>query len=347
MPVGTRGAIKGAWIEDLREIGYRLILGNSYHLYLRPGSQLIEKLGGLHRFIGWNDGALLTDSGGFQVYSLSERVRLSSEGVEFRSHIDGSAHFFSPESTLQLQLAFGSNIMMALDDCPPAEASAERLQQSLQRTHQWAARTLAERSRLIEAGRWQFGRHHLFGIAQGGLDRKLRHESLDQIQSGDWDGIAIGGLSVGESREELHAMLAQLAPRLDPLRPRYLMGVGALPDLAAAIDCGFDMFDCVLPTRNARNGQLFTWQGRINIRNQRFAEDQAPLDGACNCRVCRNYSRAYLRHLFQAGEMLGPMMATLHNLHFYADFMHAARRAIRQGDWSAFKSRWEKIPEAP
>lgn len=347
MPVGTRGAIKGAWIEDLREIGYRLILGNTYHLYLRPGHERIAALGGLHRFMGWSDGAILTDSGGFQVYSLNERVRFHVEGVEFRSHIDGSAHLFTPESVLGIQLAFGSNIMMSLDDCPPADAGPQRLAEALDRTHRWAAQTLTHAATMREAGRLQPERHRLFGIAQGGLDLALRQQSLDTIQSGAWDGIAVGGLSVGEGREEMHAMLSSLGPLLDPARPRYLMGVGALPDLVAAIDAGFDMFDCVLPTRNARNGQLFSFQGRLNIRNQRFADDPAPLDAQCSCRVCRRYSRAYLRHLFVAGEMLGPMMATAHNLHFYFQFMAAARAAIATGQWAAFRSQWQKIPEAP
>lgn len=345
MPVGTVGSVKGLWQSDLEEIGYKLILGNTYHLFLRPGHELIRARGGLHDFMAW-PGAILTDSGGYQVFSLSERVKFLENGVEFASHIDGSRHLFTPESVIDVQRALGSNIMMLLDDCPPGDAKPERVAESLQRTHRWAAQAVTHYERLVENGELDPTRNRIFGIAQGCLDLERRAESLDVIQSMPFAGVAIGGLSVGESREDMYRVLDFLKPRLDPQRPRYLMGVGAIPDLLEGIRNGIDMFDCVLPTRNARNGQLFTSRGRVNIRNRQYAErDDAP-DPECGCRVCRRYSLAYLRHLFQAGEMLGPMAATYHNLHFLRDFMRTARDAIRAGRYSEFYLRWKKIEES-
>lgn len=344
MPVGTAGTIKGVWLEDVRGIGYRLILGNTYHLYLRPGAERIRRLGGLARLIGWDDGAILTDSGGYQVFSLADRVKFRHEGVEFKSHLDGSAHLFTPASVIDVQTDFGSNIMMPLDDCPPADAPPERVRESLDRTHRWIGEALAHYARRADEGRLDPDRQRIFGIAQGCLDPALRRESLEYIQSTAVAGVAVGGLSVGETREDLHAMLHVIGPWLDPGRPRYLMGVGAAPDLIAAVENGFDMFDCVLATRNARNGQLFTSRGKVNIRNSQYADSDSAPDPECQCRVCRRYSLAYLRHLFQAEEMLGPMMASLHNLHFFHDLMAKMRSAIRSGAWREFRERWQKIP---
>ncbi|MEQ9364395.1 MAG: tRNA guanosine(34) transglycosylase Tgt, partial [Leptospirales bacterium] len=314
-------------------------------LFLRPGHELIRARGGLNRFMAW-PGAILTDSGGYQVFSLSERVKFQDNGVEFASHIDGSRHQFTPESVIDVQRALGSHIMMLLDDCPPGDADPARVAESLDRTHRWARGAVAHYERLVDRGELDPRRNRIFGIAQGCMDLERRAESLETIQSMPFAGVAIGGLSVGESREEMYRVLDFLAPRMDPARPHYLMGVGAIPDLLEGIRNGIDMFDCVLPTRNARNGQLFTSRGRVNIRNRQYAErDEAP-DPACNCRVCRRYSLAYLRHLFQAGEMLGPMAATYHNLYFLRDFMSAARNAIRSGRFFEFYSHWKKIEES-
>lgn len=346
MPVGTVGSVKGLWQEDLDEIGYRLILGNTYHLFLRPGHELVRARGGLHKFMGW-DGAILTDSGGYQVFSLSERVKFRENGVTFASHIDGSRHEFTPERVIDIQRALGSNIMMILDDCPPGDADPVRVAESLDRTHRWARTAVEHYEGLVGQGELDPTRHRLFGIAQGCMDLERRAESLAEIQSHEsFAGIAIGGLSVGESRPEMYRVLDSLGPQLDPARPHYLMGVGAIPDLLEGIRNGIDMFDCVLPTRNARNGQLFTRRGRINIRNRQYAERDDPPDPECDCRVCQRYSLAYLRHLFQAGEMLGPMLATYHNLYFLQDFMAEARRAIIAGEFPSFYARWKKIEEA-
>ena len=345
MPVGTVGSVKGLWQEDLEEIGYNLILGNTYHLFLRPGHELIRERGGLHGFMAWR-GGILTDSGGYQVFSLSDRVKFLENGVEFASHIDGSRHQFTPERVIDIQRALGSNIMMVLDDCPPGDAEPERVAQSLDRTHRWARAAADYYERLVSSGQLDPTRQRVFGIAQGCMDLDRRAESLDVIQEQRFAGIAIGGLSVGESREAMYRVLDFLGPRMDPARPHYLMGVGAIPDLLEAIRNGVDMFDCVLPTRNARNGQLFTSRGKINIRNRQYADRDEPPDPACKCRVCQRYSLAYLRHLFQAGEMLGPMAATYHNLHFLRDLMAAARDTIRAGRVSEFYIHWKKIEES-
>jgi queuine tRNA-ribosyltransferase len=344
MPVGTAGSVKGLWQEDLEEIGYNLILGNTYHLFLRPGHELIAERRGLHGFMGW-PGAILTDSGGYQVFSLSDRVKFTYGGVEFASHIDGSRHMFTPERVIDIQRALGSNIMMVLDDCPPGDAPLARVAESLDRTHRWAAAAWDYYRGLVESDQLDPTRQRLFGIAQGCLDLELRGQSLETIQALPFAGIAIGGLSVGESREQMYSVLAFLGPRMDSSRPRYLMGVGAIPDVLEAVRNGIDMFDCVLPTRNARNGQLFTRRGRINIRNAQYARRDDPPDPECGCRVCRRYSLAYLRHLFQAGEMLGPMAATYHNLYFMREFMAAMGDAIRAGRFSEFYSHWKKIEE--
>ena len=345
MPVGTQGTVKALWQEHLEELGYGLILGNTYHLHLRPGDERIARMGGLRRFMGWR-GALLTDSGGFQAFSLSDRVRLMPDGVEFKSHIDGSARMFTPESTLDIQRNLGSDIVMVLDDCPPGGADVPRLEAALERTHAWAARSVSYRDRLIAEGLWSEVRQHLFGIVQGGTDATLRARSVEAIAALPFSGIAVGGLSVGESRESFHDTLAVVGPLLDE-RPRYLMGVGTIRDLLEAVRHGMDMFDCVLPTRNGRNGQLLTAAGRLNIRNAVHAEDSTPIDPACECRVCARYSRGYLRHLFMAREMLGPQLATFHNLHFMHDFMRKMRQAILTDDFSGFYQRWQKVEGPP
>lgn len=341
MPVGTRASVKGLWQEQLEQIGYRLILANTYHLFLRPG-QDINLYGGLKPFMSWEDGAILTDSGGYQVFSLSERVKFHREGVEFSSHIDGSRHLFTPESVVDYQLALGSDIMMVLDDCPPADADRLRLEQSMDRTHRWASEALSHfQDRISKGHDRKYGR--LFGIVQGGLSFEHRRISLDAIQSLDFDGIAIGGLSVGESRSEMVEILDFLGEKLDSSRPRYLMGVGTIPDFLEAVKNGIDMFDCVLPTRNGRNGQALTSEGRLNIRNASHVGSSLPLDPSCNCNVCRRYSRGYIRHLFQVDEMLGPILVSYHNLSFFYKFMSDMRKSIRTGEFLRFYSEWKKV----
>ncbi len=342
MPVGSLAAVRGLSSQALEQMGYRLILGNSYHLSLRPGCDLIARLGGLHRFMGWPH-LLLTDSGGYQVFSLANRVSFYPGGVQFSSHIDGSRQRYSPAKVIEMQSQLGSNIMMPLDDCPPADADQERLRASLERTHNWADESLRRFRELQESG--VIGREQkLFGIVQGGLNFDLRSSSLDLIQAIDFDGIALGGLSVGESRNEMYDLLASIAPLLDRQRPRYLMGVGAIPDLLEAVRYGIDMFDCVLPSRNGRNGQAFTSQGRLNLRNHRFQEEDCPVDPHCNCSVCSRYSRAYLRHLFLVGEMLGPILLSHHNLHFYYNFMRELRESLTAGKYLQFYEAWKKLP---
>ena len=345
MPVGTLGNVKGIWSSDLSAMGYSLILGNSYHLSLRPGAELIARRGGLKQFMAWPH-AILTDSGGYQVFSLAERLRFHPEGkgVEFQSHIDGSSHFFTPQSVMQLQKLFASDIAMVLDDCPPASASLERLHKSIERTHRWAQESLEYFNQQKEAdSKAGKNKQRIFGIVQGGLEERLRQESLDFIQALPFDGIALGGLSVGEERHELHQMLSFIGPKLKSQAPRYLMGVGAIPDILEAVKNGVDMFDCVLPTRNARNGQAFTSQGLLRLRNQIHSEAEQALDPLCACRVCTQYSRSYIRHLFKAGEMLGPMMLTYHNLFFYSQFMAQMRASIQGNSFLAFCKHWQSI----
>lgn len=341
MPVGTRASVKGLWQEDLEEIGYRLILGNTYHLYLRPGSSQIRELGGLGRFMSWS-GALLTDSGGYQMFSLSDRMQLDLDGVNFKSHLDGSEHRFTPESAIDIQTDLRSHIMMVLDDCPPADADEARIQASLVRTHTWAKRSIDHHNKLCEDGRIDPNRSRMFGIVQGGTSQSARAQSLQAIGELPFSGVAVGGLSVGESRESFYDVLNFLGGRMDPGRPRYLMGVGTVPDFIEAVRNGFDMFDCVLPTRNARNGQGLTSQGKLRIRNQSYKNDESPLDPACECRVCRRYSRAYIRHLFMSDEMLGPQLMSFHNLAFFYTFMEEMRGSIRAGRFATFYLQWKE-----
>ncbi len=332
MPVGTVGSVKAVTFEQVWATGARLILGNTYHLYLRPGHELIRRQGGLHRFQGW-DGVLLTDSAGFQVFSLNELNRITEDGVEFRSHLDGSRHFFSPELSMEVQLALGADIVMAFDQCAAYGADPREVAAAVDRTTQWL-----KRCRDVFGGRefrdgWE---RVLFGIMQGGVDEVLRRRSAAEIVEFDLPGYAIGGLSVGEPTAAMREM-TELATGLLPAdRPRYLMGVGFPDDILASVQSGIDMFDCVLPTRMARTGTVLTRDGRLVIKNLDFAEDSRPIDQECGCPVCARHSRAYIRHLFQAREMLASTLATIHNLHFYQELMSGIRTAIRQERFGAF-----------
>jgi queuine tRNA-ribosyltransferase len=326
MPVGTAGTVKAMTPEDLISLGYDLILGNTYHLALRPGEDVIRRLGGLHRFMGW-EGSILTDSGGFQVLSLADLRSISDEGVAFRSHLDGSLLEMTPERSMSIQDALQSDIVMAFDDCPPLPSDRERLLQAVRRTTLWAKRS---RDAFPADGR------ALFGIAQGGDDRELRERSVAEITATGFEGYAIGGVSVGESAEKSRSIVALTAPRLPSACPRYLMGMGTPSDLVEMVALGCDLFDCVLPTRNARNGTLFTATGRLQIKRREFADDPRPVDVDCACPVCRRFSRAYLRHLYVAGEILSMRLNTLHNLHQYADLMRRARAAIEAGRYADF-----------
>jgi queuine tRNA-ribosyltransferase len=341
MPVGTQGTVKGVryeWLED--ELDARIILGNTYHLFLRPGPEVIRELGGLHKFSTWNR-SLLTDSGGFQVFSLTDLRKLTEEGVEFRSHIDGSKKFLSPEISMEIQAALGSEIVMAFDECPPGDAGHERTKQSLELTARWAKRSKDRFHQLqnegADTGRFDETRQALFGIVQGAGHLDLREESLDRTVEIGFDGYAIGGLSVGEEKPVMYGVLEFIAPKMPADAPRYLMGVGTPEDLIEAVYRGVDMFDCVMPTRNGRTGGVFTSRGKLNIRNARFATDDRPLDPECGCSVCRRYSRAYLRHLNQAGEMLAASLISHHNIAFYLNAMRLAREAIKAGRFESFR----------
>ncbi|HJO45121.1 MAG TPA: tRNA guanosine(34) transglycosylase Tgt [SAR324 cluster bacterium] len=326
MPVGTLGTVKAAAPEELKALGTQILLGNTYHLHLRPGDELIHKLGGLHRFMNW-DGPILTDSGGFQVFSLAKLLKREEEGVVFRSHIDGRKVKLTPESSIAIQQNLGSTIMMCFDECLELPAEREKVQRSLELTSRWATR--CKDARTTDQA--------LFGIIQGGGEEGLREESLQQLQEIGFDGYSIGGLSVGESNEEMYRVTRHIAPRMPSDLPRYLMGVGEPRDLLEGVEAGVDMFDCVLPTRNARNGSLFTSHGKISIKQARFREDPKPLDPECQCNTCQHYSRAYLRHLYLSGEILGMRLNTLHNLHFFLNLMKNARNAILENRFAAFK----------
>jgi queuine tRNA-ribosyltransferase len=348
MPVGTAGTVKGTRFEALEsdELDARVILGNTYHLWLRPGVEVISACGGLHRFIGW-ERALLTDSGGFQVWSLGNIRKLKEEGVEFRSHVNGERCFLSPEVSMEVQAALGSDVVMVLDECAPGEASHEEARSSLELTARWARRSRARFDELQREGAdlgkrgghgpSVNGEQALFGIVQGAAHADLRRESLARTVSIGFDGYAIGGLSVGEEKPVMYDTIEMLAPLMPPGSPRYLMGVGTPEDLIEAVARGVDMFDCVLPTRNGRTGQAYTSRGRLSIKNARFATDTRPLDEACACSVCRRHSRAYLRHLFVTGEMLAGVLFTHHNLAFFLDTMRRVRQAIRSGDFTRFR----------
>jgi len=384
MPVGTAATVKTLSPRDLDELGARILLANTYHLYLRPGHERVRRLGGLHRFMAWG-GALLTDSGGFQVFSLGEAsrgederngklglVKIAEEGVEFRSHLDGARHFLSPERAIEIQRALGADIIMAFDECPPSLAERSYHESSLARTQRWLLRCkqawLEGQDRMASAGRagegsagasggsggagaggptsWMtgaggppslFAPPALFGIAQGGLFPDLRRRAIEEAAALDLPGYALGGYAVGEEREEMWAGVARDAPLMPARKPRYLMGVGTPEDLLAGVAAGIDMFDCVLPTRCARNGLLFTSEGRLTIRNAAFQDDERPADPACACYTCRTFSRAYLRHLFRCGEVLALRLNTLHNLHYFLDLMAGARLAIEEDRFDAYR----------
>jgi queuine tRNA-ribosyltransferase len=331
MPVGTQGAVKATLHRDVEGAGAEVILGNTYHLFLRPGDELIARHGGLHRFIGWTH-PILTDSGGFQVFSLAERRVITEEGADFRSHLDGSRHLLTPARAVDIQARLGSDIAMVLDECLSFPATPEETARSMRRSARWAAvsreRLLRLRSGPVDGVPATTPGQVQFGIVQGGVYPDLRDESVDATVAVGFEGYAIGGLSVGEPLELMYKVVADTAARLPAGQPRYLMGTGTPEDLVECVARGIDMFDCVLPTRNARNGQLFTSEGRLNIRNARYAEDDRPLDPACGCYTCRTHSRAYLRHLHMAGEMTAAALNTLHNLSFYLDTMRRIRDAI-------------------
>ncbi len=343
MPVGTQGAVKALTAQHLEEIGAAIILGNTYHLMLRPGDDLIARRGGLHKFIGWNK-PMLTDSGGYQVFSLAERRKINENGVEFRSHLDGTPYLLTPERAVDIQANLGADITMVLDECPALPSTAAVIDQSVALTARWAIRCRARflEKRRSAASEAQVASAAQFGIVQGGTFPELRRKSAELTVSIGFDGYAIGGLSVGEPNETMYDVVAQTTPYLPADQPRYLMGVGTPLDIIEAVARGVDMFDCVLPTRNARNGQLLTTEGPINIKNAQYAEDDGPADPACNCYTCRNFSRAYLRHLYMAGEMTGGTLNTLHNLSFYLDTMRRIREAISFGRFEDFRQEFHQ-----
>jgi queuine tRNA-ribosyltransferase len=333
MPVGTQATVKALTPVECRELGVEILLANAYHLYLRPGVEVVEAHGGLHRFMGW-DGPLLTDSGGFQVMSLSKLRKITPDGVVFQSHIDGSEHLLSPEKAVAIQEGLGADIIMVLDECPPYPATYDYARESMDLTSRWAERCRAAKRRDDQA---------LFGIVQGGMFADLRADSAQAITALDFDGYAIGGLSVGESKELLRAMVEATVPWLPESLPRYLMGVGTPLDLVEQVARGIDLFDCVIPTRNARTGTLFTSQGRIVIKHARYSDDRQPLDPECPCYTCTTFTRSYLRHLFQAGEILSSRLNTIHNVSFYMRLMGEVRQAIASGRLEDLRERVEGL----
>jgi len=333
MPVGTAATVKAMTPEAVRATGADIILGNTYHLMLRPGAERVARLGGLHKFMNWPR-PILTDSGGYQVMSLSDLRKITEEGVTFASHLDGSRHLLTPERSMEVQRLLGSDIVMAFDECPRADQPRDVIARSMEMSMRWARRSRDA----FDAGGEHAASSALFGIQQGALDEGLRKESADALMRIGFDGYAIGGLAVGEGQEAMFATLDFAAGQLPDDRPRYLMGVGKPDDLVGAVARGVDMFDCVLPSRSGRNGQAFTWNGPLNLRNARFAEDSAPLDERCQCPTCASYSRAYLHHLVKSGEILGAMLMTQHNLHFYQALMAEMRSAISEGRFAAFEA---------
>ena len=371
MPVGTRGTVKALTQEMLETLDARIILGNTYHLFLRPGHGLIAELGGLHKFMSW-ERSLLTDSGGFQVFSLGDLRKIKEEGVEFRSHLDGSKQFISPEVSMQIQHALGSDIVMAFDECTPYPATHEVAKKSLELTTRWAVRSRREFDRLSSAsfqvassasetsienqnfseGKTQPERlrykNSLFGIIQGSVYHDLRKQSLEQLLEIGFEGYAIGGLSVGEEKHQMYDTTEFIAPLLPKEKPRYLMGVGTPEDLVESVARGIDMFDCVMPTRNARNGQVFTTYGKVNVRNAKHAKEAIPLDAECACAVCQRYTRAYIRHLYLNDEILASILCSYHNIAFYLDTMRQIRQAIALGEFATFRARFlEKFRVGP
>nr|WP_307774993.1 tRNA guanosine(34) transglycosylase Tgt [uncultured Cetobacterium sp.] len=335
MPVGTQATVKGMTPEELEEMGAEIILGNTYHLYLRPGDELVDKFGGLHKFMNWKK-PILTDSGGFQVFSLGDLRNIQEEGVYFRSHLDGSKHFISPEKSINIQNNLGSDIVMLFDECPPGMSSKEYLIPSIERTTRWAKRCVEAHRRPDEQG--------LFAIVQGGIYEDLRDKSLAELSEMDehFSGYAVGGLAVGEPRPDMYRILDYIVERLPENKPRYLMGVGEPLDMLEAVASGIDMMDCVQPSRIGRHGTVFTKYGRLVVKNASYSEDTRPLDEGCDCYVCRNYTRGYIRHLFKAQEILGARLATYHNLYFLLKLMKDSRTAIKEGRFMEFKSEFEK-----
>ncbi len=334
MPVGTYGTVKAMTPQSLHDIGAQVCLGNTFHLWLRPGLEVVREFGGLHKFMGWNK-PILTDSGGFQVFSLGELRKITEEGVKFSSPIDGAKLFLTPEESMRIQHALNSDIVMIFDECTPYPATRDEAAKSMRLSMRWAQRSRDEHNLLGNA-------NALFGIVQGGMYEDLRDESLAGLDEIGFDGMAIGGLSVGEPKEDMARILAHTAPRLPTRKPRYLMGVGTPEDLVNAVRAGIDMFDCVMPTRNARNGHLFTRFGDLKIKNAAHRHDTRPLDESCTCYTCTNFSRAYLHHLFRAGEILGSMLNTIHNLHYYQTIMREMREAIAAGTLSAHVTRFHQ-----
>lgn len=332
MPVGTYGTVKAMSPAELKEIGAQIVLGNTFHLWLRPGMEVIEAHGGLHAFMGWN-GPILTDSGGFQVFSLGALRKITEEGVRFRSPVNGDQCFLTPEESMRIQRVLNSDIVMIFDECTPFPADERQAENSMHLSLRWA-----ERSKRAHAD----NANALFGIVQGGMFEHLRDESLRELVNIGFDGYAIGGLSVGEPKEDMLRILMHTSPQLPAAKPRYLMGVGTPEDLVAAVTCGIDMFDCVMPTRNARNGMLFTRNGDIKIKNAQYRMDTQPIDKDCICYTCRNFTRAYLHHLHRIGEILGARLNTIHNLHYYHDLMYEIRSAISTGRFEEFVSRFRQ-----
>ncbi len=331
MPCGTYGAVKGVTPDQLRDTGTQMVLANAYHLMLRPGAEAVAEMGGLHKMMAW-DGPILTDSGGFQVFSLPALRKVSDDGVVFQSHINGDTVNLTPEKCIDVQAKLGADIIMQLDECPPADAPKEQVAEAVMRSAEWAGR--------CKAAQEQSGGQALFGIQQGGIFNDLRARSIESLVELDLPGYAVGGLSVGEGHEKMKAVLEHIDEQFPRGKPRYLMGVGEPRDIIAAVACGIDMFDCVLPTRNGRNAQAFTWSGRVKLRNAAFAGDTRPLDEQCPCYTCRNFSRAVLRHYFQAGEMLAATLVTIHNLSFFSQLMSEIRLAITDGQLQARSRKW-------
>lgn len=332
LPVGTVGTVKAMTPEELEDMGAEIILCNTYHLFLRPGHKVISSLGGIHRFMNW-DRTILSDSGGFQIFSLSALRKIEENGVHFKSHLDGSMHFIGPKEAMEIQSSLGSDIAMVLDDCPPYPSSYEYAMESLKRTTRWAAQCKSLQS----------PQQALFGIVQGSLFKDLRKRSAEELIDIGFEGYAAGGLSVGEPKEAMHEMIYFTVPLLPNEKPRYLMGIGDLKDVMLGVEAGFDIFDCVMPTRNARNGTLFTSTGKISIKREEFKSDRRSLDPNCECYTCKNYSRGYLRHIFLSKEILAMRLNTIHNLYFYFNFFRDMRKFIIEETFQSFKKRWEAI----
>ena len=338
MPVGTQATVKGLTPAELREVGVGMVLANAYHLHLRPGSETVRRMGGLHAFMGW-DGPILTDSGGFQVFSLADLNEIDEDGVTFRSHLDGSLHRFTPERVMEIEAALGADVVMAFDDCAPYPCAEPDARAAMERTARWAERSAVAHARIQAESPWPW-RQRLYGIVQGSVYPHLRRESARRLAELNLAGTAIGGLSVGEEKPIMLEMLEVTIPETPAEKPRYLMGVGFPEDVVAAIARGVDLFDCVAPTRQGRTGAAFTRDGRVNVENARFAEDERPLDPECGCGVCATWSRAYIRHLFRSREMLGPRLLSYHNVAFLTDLVAQARAAIEGGTFAAWSAHW-------